>query len=206
MFTVFFTFVGCQQQDSVSKSDYDTTLLLGIAAASNHATGSETNIDIYGSWDQFGCSAGNCPTNAEPGAKIFIRKEGDYSFLYQQNPPTCWSTNYNQSGTDYCHYTQGQQMTDNFYPAHYKILEYDNAKGELYYQDVNNTARYSAFVWTSYNGKKYTCDLFSSDTSLSNAKKTFAYKKQTNMIFSTDPTRDGCNSPYAWYLWNRLEL
>ncbi|TGK62801.1 hypothetical protein EHQ27_15070 [Leptospira wolffii] len=175
-------------------TDSDKLLLSGLLNNANNG-----DIAIAGSWNQYACSAGSCPTSSI-FAKFYASTQvaGDW-FYYQENPPTCWTP----GG---CTTPEGSPFPD-FYPANYQIISYDNGGGSygvpyLVYKN-KDYGTYSTVVWTENSGSVYLCDLFSGNVSTTAALTTLAARTDascsSSCIKTATPATNGCNGSFAWY-------
>lgn len=189
-FAMAFLFTAC---GSESKDDSDKLLLAGLLGNAGN------ELAIAGSWNQYSCSAGSCPTTSIY-AKFYASTQisGDW-FYYQENPPTCWD-----SGG--CTTPEGSPFPS-FYPANYQIVSYDNTGGSygVPYLVYKNKASgsFSTVVWTENSGSTYNCDLFSGDSSEAAALTTLANRTSASCSSScikiATPATNGCNGSFAWY-------
>lgn len=198
---------GCNQSGQVDQSEADTNLIVGLIAGKEQGrtagiTGLQnTLISIRGSWEQYSCSNGDCPTTGNPGARVYIKSEPgtNRGLYYQENPPTCFT----DGG---CTTAQNDQFSG-FFPADRSIESFSNSEKRLLTKNIrSSTPSFSYILWGELDGQTYTCDVFQNSTS-AEAALTNLNERLNGTNLSTDPSRfksNGCNG-FGWNLWKKRE-
>jgi hypothetical protein len=193
----------CFDTGKVEQSEADTNLIVGLLAGQEQGRNALQGslIAIRGSWEQYSCSNGNCPTTGNPGARVYIKSEPgtNRGVFYQENPPTCFT----DGG---CTTPNGQQFSG-FFPADRSIESFSNTDKRLLYKNARSTtASFSYLLWGTLDGDIYTCDVFQGSATIEIANSNLAERLNGGNL-STDPTRfksNGCNG-FGWNLWKKRD-
>jgi hypothetical protein len=188
----------CFDTGKVEQSEADTNLIVGLLAGQEQGRNALQGslIAIRGSWEQYSCSNGNCPTTGNPGARVYIKSEPgtNRGFFFQQNPSSAGN-----------------------FDANRLIIKFDNANKVLFYKSLANSGafqtgtpfpaegKFSFLVWTELDGEIYSCDKSTAKDDLISAEEDYR-SAINNTITLNNIKSGGCNGvSLGWNYWKRIE-